>query len=201
MVNISDKSAQALQLTAGAGSAPRRALDFYPTPPEVTRALLDFLTLPPSIEVLEPACGTGEMVSVIAEYGHPVIASDVAHTGFGVGGIDFLLSEVPHNVGAIITNPPFNLSEAFIEFAIPKVPIVAFLLKSQYWHAKRRSALFRKYPPAYVLPLSWRPDFLNGERGGSPTMEVAWSVWIAGNTDTRYRVLDKPSVIPHSDLC
>ena len=34
-----------LQLTAGNNKGNRRELDFYPTPPEVTIALMDFLKL------------------------------------------------------------------------------------------------------------------------------------------------------------
>lgn len=32
--------------------------------------------------------------------------------------------------------------------------------------------------PSYILPLTWRPDFLFKERGnGSPLMDVMWCVW------------------------
>jgi hypothetical protein len=27
---------------------------------------------------------------------------------------------------------------------------------------------------------------------GAPTMEVHWTVWIAGDTDTKYRLLSRP---------
>ena len=65
----------------------------------------------------------------------------------------------------------------------------------QYWHAKTRHDLFYSNPPTYVLPLSWRPDFLFKKRGnGAPLMEVAWSVWIPGKHDTLYRPLVKPII-------
>lgn len=73
------------------------------------------------------------------------------------------------------------------------------LLKSQYWHAKSRYKLFQDYTPSWVLPLTWRPDFLEherleGEKKGAPTMDVAWSVWISSTVklDTRYKPLLKP---------
>jgi hypothetical protein len=50
------------------------------------------------------------------------------------------------------------------------------LLKSQYWHAAKRHQLFNTHTPAYILPLTWRPDFMFGERGGAPTMDVLWTV-------------------------
>ncbi|GAB7057372.1 hypothetical protein JCM16163A_41210 [Paenibacillus sp. YK5] len=104
------------------------------------------------------------------------------------------MSEPPlEGCHAIITNPPFNLSADFILKAIGEADVVAMVLKSQYWHASKRTKLFQQYPPAYVLALNWRPDFLNKERGGSPTMECLWTVWIRGQEDTRYRILAKPN--------
>jgi hypothetical protein len=171
----------------------RRELDFYPTPPEVTHALMQFLELLPCT-IWEPACGDGAMSEVLAEYGHYVRSTDIRNTGYNTYAVDFLSEKI--DCDAIITNPPFNLSEEFIRHALTQAPVVAMVLKSQYWHAKKRVALFNEYPPAYVLPLSWRPDFLFDQRkeGGkkaAPTMEVAWTVWIKGNTNTKYRILSK----------
>lgn len=64
----------------------RRELDFYPTPPDVTHALMKFLRIHPCNVVWEPACGDGAMAEVIKQYGHDVIASDLRHTGYGEGG-------------------------------------------------------------------------------------------------------------------
>jgi len=178
-------------LANGQGTSKRRELDFYPTPENVTVALMDFLNLPKT-KVWECACGDGAMSEVLTRYGHDVFSSDLRHTTYGVGGLDFLQTPRPQDVQALITNPPFNLSEAFIRKACSEVEIVAMVLKSQYWHAAKRQRLFEELPPTWVLPLSWRPDFLAGERGGAPTMEVLWTVWVRGQTDTRYRVLKKP---------
>jgi len=175
---------ETLQLTTGGKKDKRRSLDFYPTPPEVTIALMDFLKLKPCI-IWECACGDGAMAKVLREYGHTVIETDIKT------GTDYLKTE--GKADAIITNPPFNLSAEFIEKALNEADIVAMVLKSQYWHAKKRFDLFTKNPPAYILPLTWRPDFMNGERGGSPTMEVHWTVWIKGNTDCKYIPLQKPN--------
>jgi len=182
----------------------RRELDYYPTPPDVTHALMKFLisqgVLKSGDIVWEPACGDGAMSEVIALYRMKVISSDIRHTGYGFGGRNFLDPYMfpPDDLCAIITNPPFALSEDFIRTAIQFAPIVAMLLKSQYWHAAKRTPLFEEHPPAWILPLNWRPDFLFGERGGAPTMEVLWTVWIRGEDDTRYRILKKP--IAQSEL-
>lgn len=174
---------ETIQLTGGGSKENRRELDFYPTPPDVTIALMDFLHLAPCI-VWECACGDGAMADVIEKYGHAVVRTDLRT------GKDYLKTK--GKADAIITNPPFNLSAEFIEKALGEAEIVAMVLKSQYWHAKKRLDLFRRNPPAYILPLTWRPDFLNGERGGSPTMEVQWTVWINGNTECKYVPLCKP---------
>lgn len=177
-------------LASGGKKEKRRELDFYPTPPEVTHALMQRFKWPKML-IFEPACGDGSMSEVLKSYRHSVYSSDLRETGYGQGGEDFLASDGEWD--AIITNPPFCLSEQFITHAVEQAPLVAMVLKSQYWHSRKRAYLFQTRPPAYVLALTWRPDFMNGASGGSPTMDVLWSVWIEGNTDTRYGLLNKPS--------
>lgn len=164
----------------------RKAADFYPTPPDVTVALLDYLALEQPCFMWEPACGDGALAKVLEAKGHQVIGTDLREdTGYGQGGIDFLTYDTEPDLGIpinavcdwIITNPPFKLAEAFIRKSLETTPNVAMLLKSQYWHAKSRLPLFRDHPPARVLPLTWRPAFLESERGRSPLMDVSWFVW------------------------
>jgi hypothetical protein len=185
-------------LANGGKSESRREMDFYPTPGEVTIALLDFLALP-SCVIWEPACGDGAMSRVMQQRGHQVISTDLRHTGFGIGGIDFLNAQ-HRNCDAVITNPPFNVADQFIRKALSLAPVVAMVLKSQYWHAQKRFDLFDQLPPAWVLPLTWRPDFLNGARGGAPTMDCIWTVWRVGDTDTKYKPLRKPAAIKQASL-
>lgn len=177
-------------LANGGPQERRRALDFYPTPTEVTDALLQFMQWP-AMRVWEPACGNGAMSRVLAAAGHEVVSTDLAHTGFGSGGVDFLTCE-PRECDAIVTNPPFNISETFIRTALRHARVVAMVLKSQYWHAAKRHTLFAEAPPSFVLPLTWRPDFMGGERGGAPTMEVHWTVWTPGFGPCVYHPLQRP---------
>lgn len=183
----------------GSKDAPRREADFYPTPPDVTHALMRFLTSRAILDrrqpIWEPACGDGAITRVITEkYWIHVVSSDIR----AEEPIDFLSTPKQNGFDAIITNPPFNLSEAFIRHAVPQARVVAMLLKSQYWHAKSRLQLFELFPPAWVLPLTWRPDFMfdlrkEGERS-APTMDVQWSVWIKGQHETRYLPLVNPKI-------
>lgn len=171
------------RICGGNPTGKRKESDFYPTPPEATQVLLDFLMLKKGTSIWEPACGEGHMVEVFLKNGYPVRATDL------YTGTDFLTTE-ENNSDWIITNPPFSHAEAFIrkcaEYGVP----FALLLKSQYWHAARRVALFSEITPTYVLPLTWRPDF--SFSGGSPVMDVIWCVWLPGTEGTRYIPLVKP---------
>lgn len=165
----------ASRINGGNTAYERVESDFYPTPPEPTIALMDFLQLPKDTVIWEPACGKGDMSSVIKNMGYTVKESDIQF------GDDFL--ECPFfECDWIITNPPFSLSEKFIRRCCEHKRPFALLLKCQYWHAKKRLSLFKETHPSYILPLTWRVDFLKKKRGkGAPLMDVMWVVW-----DTEY---------------
>lgn len=165
----------------------RSKRDFYPTPPEVTEALVHFLGLK-NLTIWEPACGQKDMAQVLRDAGNAVIATDIQ------SGVDFLTCQ-PMECDWIITNPPFKLADQFITRCAETGKPFALLLKSQYWHAKRRRELFDIYTPSFVLPLMWRPDFLFKEqrKNKAPMMDVIWNVWMPpykGNTI--YRPLGRP---------
>lgn len=189
---------ETLQLTGGNTKNTRKESDFYPTPPEVTHALMEFLYEKNHINALdavwECACGNGVMAKVINEYVMDVFSSDIEDRGFGVGGVDFLKPLDTAEYDWIITNPPFSKASEFITQALNQCDKVAMLFKSQYWHAKTRLDLFREHPPSYVLPLTWRPDFLNGARGNRPTMECLWTVWLPDHAYAKYIPLKKPTL-------
>lgn len=182
----------------GAGGK-RRANDFYPTPPECTIALLDFLEAESSFygskNVWEPACGDGAITSVLRSRGHAVIGTDILH------GEDenFLTMPIPTAAEWIITNPPFSRAADFIRRAHETGLPFALLLKATYWHSKRRQALFFQKPPDYVLPLTWRPDF-TGQ--GASLMDCAWNVWLNDRRSglfTLYLPLEKPKEVHNAE--
>lgn len=177
-------------LANGGDQTKRKFSDFYPTPPEATIALLDFLKLPRETIVWEPACGEGHMVNVLKTRFDRVTGSDITDSL----QTDFLDTDF-NLCDWIITNPPFSLAEQFIRHARKLNPSggFAFLLKSQYWHAMSRLKLFRETQPSHVLPLTWRPDFHFGAAGGAPTMEVLWTVWQPPyDRECLYIPLEKP---------
>jgi hypothetical protein len=193
-------------IIANRSSENRNHLDFYPTPPSATIALINFLREENLYHhhhnVWEPACGTGDMSSVIRRMGNDVIETDIQM------GYDYLTCHIPSGdkIDWVITNPPFKLAKEFILRSAEHNLNFAFLLKSQYWHSASRMSLFKRCKPTFILPLTWRIDFKYKERGqgaeakGSPTMDHIWAVWkrkwcdpdIIHPTVTIFKPLEKP---------
>ncbi len=163
---------------AGGGDQSKRSEnDFYGTPPEPTEAVLQhYIDVIPRV-VAELSCGKGHMSRVIAANGFTVLSADKFHRGYGWGGVDFLtLPELPcwRRMG-LIMNPPFNLADEFISQAHRLgFPFIAMYLKSTYWNAAKRYALWERYPPKACHPLTWRVDFTGG---GNATMDCQWVIW------------------------
>lgn len=183
-------------ILASRSAIDRSTTDFYPTPPEVTVALARWMAeegiLRSGQFIWEPACGQGHMAEVFRELGHPVIATDLFDDSYGEGGVDFLTTPARYT-DFVITNPPFKVASQFAQRIAELNVGGALLLKSQFWHAATRRALFAELPPYAVLPITWRPDFLMGSKSSSPTMDVLWTVWLPGHTGpTKYAPLARP---------
>lgn len=181
-------------MVGGASSTGRRELDFYPTPPEPTIALLRWWGdgLPSDQTVWEPCAGDGAIVDVVEQHGRQVVASDVVDRGRGYPTrdyFDFKSRAAPN----IITNPPFSRAADFILHAADlNVQRMALLLKSHFWQAAKRMKVWRRWRPNWVLPLTWRVDFTGG---GQATMDCAWFVWEEAPyaaRETRLELLEKP---------
>ena len=146
--------------------------DFYPTPWEVTHALM--LAEPFAGTIHECACGDGAMAREIAGFGHRVVATDLVDRGYGQVK-DFLALKM-RLADTVITNPPFDVAMPFIRHGLGVLGVrkMALVLKATFWHPKNRRELRALFPPKIVYPLSWRPDFLGK---GRPTMDCIWCVW------------------------
>jgi len=151
--------------------------DFYPTPAWATYALIDNERFSGSI--WECACGDGAMSEVLATLGNEVMSSDLYERGFGEHGIDFRTSmrKSPN----IITNPPFNAAEDFVQSGLRCADQkFALLLRLAFLEgAGRQHSIFKKSPPSKVWIFSERITFYpkNVERKGSGTTAYAWFVW------------------------
>lgn len=186
----------------------RKPSDFYPTPPEGTAVIIPVLRSLGVVEgdtVGEPCCGNGAMARVLErDGGYNVIASDIRHTGYGLGGYDYLKGGNNPREGsfgalaeyglldAIVMNPPFDVAQAFILKAVQQAPVVAVLLKSNYWNSKRGKAMWSACPPTHRFDLTWRLAFLEKERGKAPLMDCTWFVWHRDSPPLPYEPLAKP---------
>lgn len=177
----------------------RKPADLYPTPVDCTYSLLPWIAklLPPEAYVLEPACADGQMVRPLEEFGYNVTGYDLRpDVKGGEGGIDFLdAANFPKPIvpfDAVITNPPFKAAELFIRRSLEVAPVVVMLLKAQFWNTANRKKLFRETKPLMELNLTWRPAFLEAERGKNPLMDCMWVVWQRGHTgDCSVHMIDR----------
>jgi hypothetical protein len=151
--------------------------DFYPTPEWATYALIENERFEGSI--WEPACGDGTMVRALRDTGLPIEASDLFDRGYGETGIDFLTSA--RQVENIITNPPFNSAEGFVEAGLRQATHkLCLLLRLAFLEgANRQRTIFAVNPPARVWVFSERITFYpaGAVQKGSGTTAYAWFIW------------------------
>src|SRR5271169_3897321 len=150
----------------------REPRDKYETPSWATEALLPHI--PERISnIWEPACGSGKMVRVLEGAGYDVHATDIEQ------GQDFLDEDLIPGIraAAIVTNPPYQFAQEFIERAIGISEYVAMLLRADYDSARTRQHLFGGcsiFDKKIVLTkrIKWFED-----SNGSPSFNHAWFIW------------------------
>jgi hypothetical protein len=151
--------------------------DFYPTPDWATYALVDNERF--EGRIWEPACGDGSMVRVLRDTGHPVDASDLFDRGYGEIGVDFLKST--RVVENIVTNPPYNSAEGFVEAGLRQATRkFCLLLRLAFLEGgNRQRTIFAEIPPSRVWVFSERITFYPAGAvvKGSGTTAYAWFVW------------------------
>lgn len=172
---------------------PHDSLDFFPTPPWATRALLEHIITPTwrDYSVLEPACGEGHMAEALTGYFGMVEAFDIHDYGYGRVD-DFLMPAKPlyKPPDWTITNPPFRLAAQFIEkgLAISRSG-VAMLVRSAFLEGVGRyTDLFSKRPPNIIAQFSERVPMFKGrlDATGSTATAYCWLVWEEGDEGTRF---------------
>ncbi|GAA4169234.1 hypothetical protein [Shinella granuli] len=172
--------------------------DFYPTPPEPTRAFLhaeidrlrDFGT------IWEPAAGDGAMVREMESVGLTVRASDLVDRGCGADIRSFYDFPVAP-AAAIVTNPPFqecgwgNGKARWLYHALDTLGVeyMALLMNWSFPGAGGLAPFWASFPPARVYLMRWKIDF-TGQ--GAPPMLNGWFVWdkLWGG-ETVLRMLDR----------
>lgn len=177
-----------------ADAAPREKDDFYPTPPEPTRALLSYehKRLTDFAAVWEPAAGDGAMVREMRACGLHVMASDLVDRGAGAEIRSFYDCKTAM-APAIVTNPPFTECNTgkWVRHALETLGIeyMALLLPFNWPGAESRSSLWANHTPARVYLMRWRIDFTGK---GAPPMLNAWFVWDQKSTGpTQLLMMDR----------
>jgi hypothetical protein len=151
--------------------------DFFPTPAWATHALTDNEKF--EGDIWEPACGNGAMSEVLAATGCKVLSSDLHDRGYGEAGVNFLLSK--RSSPNVVTNPPYNAAEGFVERGLKAADRkFALLLRLAFLEgANRQRSIFSKCPPSRVWVFSERITFYpaGAVQQGSGTTAYAWFVW------------------------
>lgn len=169
---------------AGGATVERQGNDYYPTPPTATlaflaaerRHLLDAVDLEHAI--WEPCGRGGAIATQLEKAGFATIATDlVPDPAHRVTGQNLLTCQRAYSP-VVVTNPPFALAADMIRHLLGDLgcTYVALLLKATYWHAEKRTGLWRWRTPVRIYALNWRLDCLGL---GNPTMEFIWVVWDA----------------------
>lgn len=175
----------------GSRIEPPGSLDFLPTPPWPTRALIE-IALPSLLGIgdlraqnaWEPACGEGHIAEVLREYFGRVEAQDIYPYGYG-GVFDFLSRSEPDCVDWIITNPPFgDKAEMFVHQALPQARVGVAVFVTLRWLETigRYERLFKGQPPTLIAFFAERVPLCKGQwdpKGDTATAYI-WLVWIRG---------------------
>lgn len=171
---------------------PHDSLDYFPTPPWATRALMEHCIDIGGATVWEPACGDGYMVRPLKERAKKVIATDVHDYGWGHGVHDFLMPYVPDDAERadwVITNPPFRLADQFVQRALSLVTCgVAVIVRTAFAESLQRyESLFRDRKPRIIAQFVERVPMVKGkvDEDASSATAYCWMVWDRFNSDTR----------------
>lgn len=173
------------KLAGGNPSRGRVENDFYATHPDSTKALLQIEEI--IYPALEPSCGEGHISKLLDPY--KTKSFDLVDRGFGNVGIDFLTNNFIGEYNTVITNPPFNLFQEFVEksLTIAKKKVIMFG-KLQALEGQKRATFLQKTPlkTVYVFKKRQQPlrngkenDEITGKKMSS-TMAFAWFVWEIG---------------------
>ncbi|MCH6203874.1 hypothetical protein L3V16_08460 [Brucella ciceri] len=172
--------------------------DFYPTPPEPTRAFLhaEIHRLKEFSTIWEPAAGDGAMVREMELLGLVVRASDMIDRGCDADIRSFYEFPVAP-ASAIVTNPPFqecgwgNGKARWLYHALETLDVdyMALLLNWTWPGAGGLASFWGRFPAARVYLMRWKIDF-TGQ--GAPPMLNAWFFWDKEHHgETVLRMLDR----------
>ncbi|MBR0855643.1 methyltransferase [Bradyrhizobium liaoningense] len=168
---------------------PDDSLDYFPTPPWATRALVEQVLTHLKIDAQrysarEPACGEGHIAEVLGEYFAEVFASDIFNYGYGELA-DFLNEHTSQTADFFVTNPPFDeKAEAFLArmLQLARVGVAMFVRLQWLEGGGRYENIYSKTPPTCVAFFSERVNLCKGrwDPDGTTATAYVWLVWLRG---------------------
>lgn len=165
--------------------------ELYPTPHQVVSALMQKLKLREKDKFLEPCRGTDAIWNQIN------LPDNQKHWAEIEMGRDYLKTNF-QQVDVIITNPPFSLTEQFIEKSLSELApdgTMAYLQRVNFLGSIKRIDFWKRvgFPgkSPIIVP---RPRFVGG---GSDSCEYAWFIWDRGE---RFDIADGLSHLVCSDI-
>lgn len=156
------------------------------TPGHLVMTLLNYETLPQPI--WEPACGTGQIASLLSVWGFEVLATD--HYDYGYQGqnatLDFFTCDPGVEIGSIVTNPPWLAIGRWVERCCQLKPRkIALLLPHNGLGDVYSRSLGQGTDlwPSRIIRLG-RPWFTQAATGRPfrPRFDVFWFVLSRGHT-------------------
>lgn len=182
----------------------RRALDYYPTPPDAVQALHGWLRRSGWMDTtstwLDPAAGFGALLEGlpgrrVAMDIDPHREADLRAVADEVRIGDSLAMDWPNRAG-IVANPPFSHLDEFVRSIVDHVkhptnfsPVACVLTRLQWLDEGDRAA---KWRPSMVLRMPWRQSFTGDGRCDSTTH--CWLVYGTAGTSTAVEWLPRPLV-------
>jgi hypothetical protein len=167
--------------------------DFYIEPAWVADRLFACEPFAAGATVMDPACGTGNVLRAARAAGFHAVGIDiVARTEDPlVETQDFMAGPWPARMTPgfqfpdyIVSNPPFRLAESFVKHALQRATSkVAMLLPVSWLNGHKRSLWLEQTPLRRVWIISPRPSMppgaviLAGEKPGGGKTDFAWFVW------------------------
>ncbi|MCF1492475.1 MULTISPECIES: SAM-dependent DNA methyltransferase [Rhizobium/Agrobacterium group] len=175
---------------------PKGSLDFFPTPPWSTRAVLHELLLPLNLRldtmiVRDPCVGGGHMLGPLREVFKQVDFADVHDWGINPPIRDFTFETIASleadgekRPDWIFANPPFEIAAAFFQqaFAIARRG-VAFLVRASWLSGQERyNTIYHLHRPTFVAHHAERVAMIEGvwDPEASSATDYVWIIWIQG---------------------
>ena len=152
--------------------AKRKVNDAYDTPEYTIDSLLEVLRISRFRTFLEPCKGNNRIYDKIDVLPMNKQWCEITQ------GKDYLTTYF-NDVDLIITNPPFNLAQEFLQKSLIEAASVWYLLRLNFLESKKRVKFWEHNPPTHLLVLSARPSFTGK---GTDATGYAWFGWDYNNT-------------------